>query len=198
MLPEFSKSNKEWNGAVKLGIQNSQKLHVLRLPVDFLKYGNNWYITAFLFILPATFSELFYELYGTNADDDRLQGLFLHVVLIEGVLGNDSHNTWARCPYELCYFVRVMSSQKWGTFNISDTWMTQQQWKKNVSVALHAMSAPENCSSFPRLFLEWHYWMLCCYQLSIELSVCGYEILASRLRYLRKSKCFSPIWSITP
>lgn len=110
MLPEFGKSTKESNGAVKLGIQNSQKIHVLRLPADFLKYGNSRYITAFLLILPATFSELFYELCGTNTDDDRLQGLFLRVVLIEGFLGNHSHKTWIRCSYKLCYFVRVISS----------------------------------------------------------------------------------------
>lgn len=48
--------------------------------------------------------------------------------------------------------------------------------KKDVSVVLHAMSDSENCSSFPKLFLEWHYWMLYCHELSIELSAHGCEI----------------------
>lgn len=34
---------------------------------------------------------LFYELSGTNTDDDSMQGLFLFVILIESFLDNDSH-----------------------------------------------------------------------------------------------------------
>lgn len=159
---------------MKLGIQNSQKIQVLRLPVEFLKYGNSWYLTAFFLILPATFSELFYELYGTNTDDDKLivsvccsnRSFFWLMIAVRH--GQDTLTNLNFCG------LRHHKNKGDSAFLIPE-WPSSSgkkmfQWCCMLCLPLKTAAPFQGC------FLERHYWMLCCYELSIELSISGDEI----------------------
>lgn len=89
---------------------------------------------------------------------------------------NDSRNTWTRHSYKLFTLWGLCHHKNEGHSTLLTPECPSSSGKKDFSVTFCATPASENCSFFPRLFLEWHYWMLCCCELSIELSFYGYKL----------------------